>query len=227
MNSFITYSLLIFLLIINFTNSKHDSKNNKIIITSEYITKNFQTLSEKSNLIDSFNKIYKAGQISLLNEFISLLNEHKINFISEFETFYQKKHKKLERVYNKLKYKDEINIKKLAPAFEWAETERVVIFHIKHSAFLSSLSCPFVDDEKFVIRKNQQDIHYEAKCIMDNNYLFFNLDLKLYKYVTEIQSKEVQRGETWYVLKKKNNEEWDGRLLEGGSRLPDNSLKMF
>ena len=218
---------LILLLLNKFIKSKQESKSSKIEINSEYIKNNFEKLSEKSNLIDSFNKIYKSGQITLLDEFISLLNSHKIDFNSEFETFYQKKHKRLERVYNKLKYKDEINIKKLAPAFEWAETERVVIFHIKHSALLSSLSCPFVDDEKFVIRKNQQDIHYEAKCILDNNYLFFNLDLKLYKFVTEIKSKEVQRGETWYVLKKKRDEEWDGKLLEGSSKLPDNSLKMF
>ncbi len=89
------------------------------------------------------------------------------------------------------------------------------------------MSCPFVDDEKFVIRKNKQDIHYEAKCILDNNYLFFNLDLRLYSFVTEIQSKEVQRGETQYVINKKNNEEWDGRLIEAGNKLPENSLKMF
>ena len=203
------------------------SKNDKIQITSDYIKNNFLELSKKSNLLSSFNKIFKSGQIILLKEFISLLDKNKINFISEYESFYQKKIKTLERIYNKLKYKDETNIKRLSPAFEWAETERVVIFHIKHSALLSSLSCPFVDDEKFVIRKNKQDIHYEAKCILDNNYLFFNLDLRLYSFVTEIQSKEVQRGETQYVINKKNNEEWDGRLIEAGNKLPENSLKMF
>ena len=98
---------------------------------------------------------------------------------------------------------------------------------MKHSALLNSLSCPFVDDEKLVIRKNKQDIHYEAKCILDNSYLFFNLDLRLYKLVTNIQNKEVQRGETRYLIKKKTDEEWDGRLIEGGNRLPENSLKMY
>jgi len=221
------FSFFFILLLINLIKSKPDSKNEKTEITSEYIKQNFSYLSSKSNLINSFSKIYKAGQISLLNEFISLLNENKINFISEYETFYQKKHKSLERVYNKLKYKDETNIKRLSPAFEWAETERVVIFHIKHSALLSSLSCPFVDDEKFVIRKNKQDIHYEAKCILDNNYLFFNLDLRLYSFVSDLHTKEIQRGETYYVINKKNNEEWNGRLVEAGNKLPENSLKMF
>ena len=220
-------SFFFILLLINQIKSKSDSKNEKIEITSEYIKQNFSYLSSKSNLLNSFSKIYKAGQISLLNEFISLLNEHKINFISEFETFYQKKRKTLERVYNKLKYKDETNIKRISPAFEWAETERVVIFHIKHSALLSSLSCPFVDDEKFVIRKNKQDIHYEAKCILDNNYLFFNLDLRLYSFVSDLHTKEIQRGETYYVINKKNNEEWNGRLIEAGNKLPENSLKLF
>ena len=215
------------LLLINIIKSKPDSRNNKIEITSDYITENFQYLSEKNNLTNSFTKIYKTGKTFLLEKFLSLLKEHKIDFNSEFESFYQKRHKTLERVYNKLKYKDEINIKRLSPAFEWAETERVVIFHIKHSSRLNSLSCPFVDDEKLVIRKNQQDIHYEAKCIMDNNYLFFNLDLKLYKYVSEIHMKEVQRGETYYVINKKNHEEWDGRLIEAGNRLPENSMKLF
>ena len=196
-------------------------------INKEYITENFSSLSKKGNLISSFNQIYSKGDISLLDFFISLLNSHKINYISELESFYQKKHKILEKTFNKLKYKDEINIKKISPAFEWAETERFVIFNIKHSTLLNSLSCPFVDDEKFVIRKNKQDIHYEAKCILDNNYLFFNLDLRLYSFVTEIQSKEVQRGETQYVINKKNNEEWDGRLIEAGNKLPENSLKMF
>ena len=224
-NNFLYYFLII--LLINITQSKQDSRNNKIEITSDYILKNFQQLSEKNNLINSFTKIYKTGNINLLENFLSLLKEHKIDFNSEFESFYQKRHKTLERIYNKLKYKDEINIKRLSPAFEWAETERVVIFHIKHSSRLNSLSCPFVDDEKFVIRKNQQDIHYEAKCIMDNNYLFFNLDLKLYSYVSDIQRKEVQRGETYYVINKKNQGEWDGRLIEAGNKLPENSMKLF
>ena len=224
-NNFLYYFLII--LLINITQSKQDSRNNKIEITSDYILKNFQQLSEKNNLINSFTKIYKTGNINLLENFLSLLKEHKIDFNSEFESFYQKRHKTLERIYNKLKYKDEINIKRLSPAFEWAETERVVIFHIKHSSRLNSLSCPFVDDEKFVIRKNQQDIYYEAKCIMDNNYLFFNLDLKLYSYVSDIQRKEVQRGETYYVINKKNQGEWDGRLIEAGNKLPENSMKLF
>ena len=223
-NNFLYFFLI---LIIYITQSKQDSRNSKIAITLDYIKENFNTLSEKYNLINSFTRIYKTGKMDLLDNFLSLLKKHKINFNSEFETFYQKRHKTLERIYNKLKYKDETSIKRLSPAFEWAETERVVIFHIKHSSRLNSLSCPFVDDEKFVIRKNQQDIHYEAKCIMDNNYLFFNLDLKLYSFVTDIQRKEVQRGETYYVINKKNSAEWDGRLIEAGNKLPENSMKLF
>ena len=223
-NNFFYFFLI---LIIYITQSKQDSRNSKIEITYDYITENFNILSEKYNLINSFTRIYKTGKMDLLDNFLSLLKKHKINFNSEFETFYQKRHKTLERIYNKLKYKDETSIKRLSPAFEWAETERVVIFHIKHSSRLNSLSCPFVDDEKFVIRKNQQDIHYEAKCIMDNNYLFFNLDLKLYSFVTDIQRKEIQRGETYYVINKKNSAEWDGRLIEAGNKLPENSMKLF
>ena len=223
-NNFFYFFLI---LIIYITQSKQDSRNSKIEITLDYIKENFNTLSEKYNLINSFTRIYKTGKMDLLDNFLSLLKKHKINFNSEFETFYQKRHKTLERIYNKLKYKDETSIKRLSPAFEWAETERVVIFHIKHSSRLNSLSCPFVDDEKFVIRKNQQDIHYEAKCIMDNNYLFFNLDLKLYSFVTDIQRKEIQRGETYYVINKKNSAEWDGRLIEAGNKLPENSMKLF
>ena len=196
-------------------------------IDLDYITENFDNLSQKSNLVQSFTKISNSGNITLMETFLSKLKKKKIDFNSEYETFYQKKHKTLERIYNRLKYKDEINIKRIAPAFEWAENERFVIMHIKHSALLSSLSCPFVDDEKLVIRKNQQDIHYEAKCILDNSYLFFSLDLKLYSLVTKIQNKEVQRGETRFLINKKKNEEWDGRLLEGGTRLPENSLKMY
>ena len=223
-NNFFYFFLI---LIIYITQSKQDSRNSKIAITLDYIKENFNTLSEKYNLINSFTKIYKTGKMDLLDNFLSLLKKHKINFNSEFEAFYQKRHKTLERIYNKLKYEDETSIKRLSPAFEWAETERVVIFHIKHSSRLNSLSCPFVDDEKFVIRKNQQDIHYEAKCIMDNNYLFFNLDLKLYSFVTDIQRKEIQRGETYYVINKKNSAEWDGRLIEAGNKLPENSMKLF
>ena len=223
-NNFFYFFLI---LIIYITQSKQDSRNSKIAITLDYIKENFNTLSEKYNLINSFTRIYKTGKMDLLDNFLSLLKKHKINFNSEFETFYQKRHKTLERIYNKLKYKDETSIKRLSPAFEWAETERVVIFHIKHSSRLNSLSCPFVDDEKFVIRKNQQDIHYEAKCIMDNNYLFFNLDLKLYSFVTDIQRKEIQRGETYYVINKKNSAEWDGRLIEACNKLPENSMKLF
>ena len=136
-NNFFYFFLI---LIIYITQSKQDSRNSKIEITLDYIKENFNTLSEKYNLINSFTKIYKTGKMDLLDNFLSLLKKHKINFNSEFETFYQKRHKTLERIYNKLKYKDETSIKRLSPAFEWAETERVVIFHIKHSSRLNSLN---------------------------------------------------------------------------------------
>ena len=218
---------LIYFLIIYLINLSFQENNEGEVLDSNYIQQNFASLSKKSNLVSSFTKIFNAGNITLLEYFLSELKQNKIEFNSEFETFYQKKHKSFERVYNKLKYKDEINIKKIQPAFEWAENERFVILHVKHSALLNSLSCPFVDDEKLVIRKNKQDIHYEAKCILDNSYLFFNLDLRLYKLVSDIQNKEVQRGETQFLIKKKIDEEWDGRLIEGGNRLPENSLKMY
>ena len=221
--NFLSYILIFYSINIIFSSKI----KNPTEINSKYIIENFKELSKKSNLIQSFTKISNSGNMTLLEDFLVQLDNNKIDFNSEYETFYQKKHKTFEKVYNKLKYKDETNIKKIAPAFEWAENERFVTLHIKHSALLSSLSCPFVDDEKLVIRKNKQDIHYEAKCIMDNNYLFFNLDLKLYKDVTTIQNKEVQRGETRYIINKRNPEEWDGRLIEAGNRLPENSLKMY
>ena len=221
--NFIFCFLIIYLINLYF----QENNEGENALDSNYIKQNFESLSQKSNLVHSFTKIFNAGNITLLEYFLSELKQNKIDFNSEFETFYQKKHKSFERVYNKLKYKDEINIKRIAPAFEWAENERFVVLHVKHSALLNSLSCPFVDDEKLVIRKNKQDIHYEAKCILDNSYLFFNLDLRLYKLVTNIQNKEVQRGETRYLIKKKTDEEWDGRLIEGGNRLPENSLKMY
>ena len=221
--NFLSYILIFYSINIIFSSKI----KNPTEINSKYIIDNFKELSKKSNLIQSFTKISNSGNMTLLEDFLVQLDNNKIDFNSEYETFYQKKHKTFEKVYNKLKYKDETNIKKIAPAFEWAENERFVTLHIKHSALLSSLSCPFVDDEKLVIRKNKQDIHYEAKCIMDNNYLFFNLDLKLYKDVTTIQNKEVQRGETRYIINKRNPEEWDGRLIEAGNRLPENSLKMY
>ncbi len=89
-------------------------------IDSNYITENFNELSKKSNLIQSFTKISKSGNMTLLEDFLLLLEKNKIDFNTEFEAFYQKKHKTLEKVYNKLKYKDEINLKRIAPAFEWA-----------------------------------------------------------------------------------------------------------
>ena len=221
MKNFIFYILIIYLL--------YSTKSSKIDkpteIDEDYINENFDNLSK--NLVQSFTKISNSGNITLLDTFLSKLTEKKIDFNSEFEAFYQKKHKTFEKVYNRLKYIDEINLKKISPAFEWAENERFVILHIKHSAFLSSLACPYVDDEKLLIRKNKQDIHYEAKCILDNNYLFFSLDLRLYSLVNNIQNKEVQRGETRFLINKKNNEEWDGRLIEAGNRLPENSLKMY
>ena len=224
MKNFLFLFLLITYLLIS---TKSSTSQNPTEIDEDYINNNFENLSKKENLIQSFTKIANSGNFTLLDTFLSKLKENKIDFNSEFETFYQKKHKTLERVYNRLKYKDELNIKRISPAFEWAENERFVILHIKHSALLSSFSCPFVDDEKLVIRKNQQDIHYEAKCILDNSYLFFSLDLKLYGYVRSIQNKEVQRGETRYLINKRNNEEWDGRLIEAGNRLPENSMKMY
>ena len=107
-----------------------ENKEEETGLDSNYIKQNFESLSKKANLVNSFTKIFNAGNITLLEYFLSELKQNKIDFNSEFETFYQKKHKSFERVYNKLKYKDEISIKRIEPAFEWAENERFVILHV-------------------------------------------------------------------------------------------------
>ena len=219
--------MYIYILFSNINNIMNQESSKNIIIDDQYIQNNFQSLSRKENLMDSIKKISKSGNYTLLTLFLDMLNSKNINFQKEYQNFIQKKHMQFEKIFNKLKYKDETSIKRISPAFEWAENERVVLMYIKHSSLLNSLSCPYVDGEKLVIRKNNQDIHYEAKCILDNNYMFFNLDLKLFGQVEKIEKQKAERGETRYVIKKKVNVEWDGKLTERGYKLPENSSKMF
>ena len=51
-------SLILIILLFNLIKSKPDTTKEKLI-TSEYIKDNFNQLSQKSNLIDSFQKIFK------------------------------------------------------------------------------------------------------------------------------------------------------------------------
>ena len=59
----------------------------------------------------------------------------------------------------------------------------IYLLYLKKSSkidkpFLSSLSCPYVDDEKLLIRKNKQDIHYVGKMyyknLFDKNFIEYS-----------------------------------------------------
>ena len=91
---------------------------------------------------------------------------------------------------------------------------------------LNSLACPEVDDEKMTIKKDKRTIHYEARCLMSDYQMKFDLTLKLFDRVTKVERQNKERGQTKFSIEKEQKEEWS-RLLKPGERLPENSSKMY
>ena len=61
--------------------------------------------------------------------------------------------------------------------------------------------------------------------IMKRN-LFRIIIIFLILFTTNI-TKEIKKGETYYLINEKDKEEWVGWLFEGVYILPDNFLKIF
>ena len=203
-----------------------NKNNNEYIkkLDENYLIKNFNILSKKENLQESINNFLFFGNLTLLNLFLQKLSINKIKFLSNLENSIYLKTSKLSSLYNKLKYKDEIGIQNISPAFEWSEGTNIVILRIKYSSRLNSLACNEVDDEKFEILPNKKNIIYSSKCIYNNYQMNFKLELRLYKEVQKTLFKyNKERGCSIYYLKKIEQQNWD-RLLDIGYALPHNSF---
>ena len=77
MKNFLFLFLLITYLLIS---TKSSTSQNPIEIDEDYINNNFENLSKKENLIQSFTKIANSGNFTLLDTFLSKLKENKIDF---------------------------------------------------------------------------------------------------------------------------------------------------
>ena len=194
--------------------------------SEDLILKNYSLSSSSANLESAFTSLLKSGNFSSVEKFILKLKESKINFIEHFAEAKNKYLFNLNKVYDKLKYYDQKKIYRMSPAFEWSENRYDINLIIKHSAYLNSLACVHVDDEKMTIRKNQKNVHYEAKCILNNEYIHFELELKLYAEVREVLKPTVERGQTSFRIVKKVMDIWD-RLIEPGNKMPENSFRLF
>ena len=195
-------------------------------VNEQFIDNNFDLISKKENILTSIIKLINLGQLDILKYYLKKLASNKINFKEELDEAINRKMTKLHSVFNKLKYKDEYGIQKVAPAFEWAENKYSVHLNIKYSNMLNSLACPEVDDEQLTIKKDKRTIHYEARCLMSDYQMKFDLKLTLFSKVTKIERQNKERGQTKFSLEKETKDDW-GRLLKPGERLPENSSKMY
>ena len=195
-------------------------------IDEKFIDHNFNLFSKEDNLLPSIVKLVNLGKLDILKYYLNKLSDHHIKFHDELEEAFNRKMTKLNSVFNKLKYKDEYGIQKVTPAFEWAENKYSVLINVKYSNMLNSLACPEVDDEKMTIKKDKRTIHYEARCLMSDYQMKFDLTLKLFDRVTKIERQNKERGQTKFSIEKEQKEEWS-RLLKPGERLPENSSKMY
>lgn len=195
-------------------------------IDKQFIDNNFSLFSKKDNLLPSIVKLVNLGKLDILKYYLNKLSDNHINFQDELEEAFNRKMTKLNSVFNKLKYKDEYGIQKVTPAFEWAENKYSVLINVKYSNMLNSLACPEVDDEKMIIKKDKRTIHYEARCLMSDYQMKFDLTLKLFDKVIKVERQNKERGQTKFSIEKEQKEEWS-RLLKPGERLPENSSKMY
>lgn len=179
-----------------------------------------------SNLEEYLSIMINKGDLNTLQYFINELKKKKTSYKTELNKAMNQKIKKIETIYKKLKYKDTVGMQTASPSFEWAENKFNVMINIFYSAKLNSISCPEIDNPKFVIKKDKQKIHFEGKCILEEHQIHFVLDLTLYDNISKVESTKIERGVYKVVLQKDVQSEWD-RLLKGGERLPSNSFKMY
>ena len=233
MNAFSLLIKTIFLIIvIDFGSSLFIKDLNYSLLLNETYLKNFlynnlDVISTNSTeLNDTLSTLINTSNFQLLDNYIQLLKENKIEFNPYLNTLITNKISTLHSLYQTLSLKDSSNLQIVSPAFLWAEDQYSVHLDILFSHRHNAPGCSEVDDYYTVIYNNNYTFHFNANCTMGDDELYFELDLTLFDKVDKIDKVSISRGKAVVRLEKEKKYSW-GQLLRPGEELPNNMIKKY
>ena len=233
MNAFSLLIKTIFLIIvIDFGSSLFIKDLNYSLLLNETYLKNFlynnlDVISTNSTeLNDTLSTLINTSNFQLLDNYIQLLKENKIEFNPYLNTLITNKISTLHSLYQTLSLKDSSNLQIVSPAFLWAEDQYSVHLDILFSHRHNAPGCSEVDDYYTVIYNNNYTFHFNANCTMGDDELYFELDLTLFDKVDKIDKVSISRGKAIVRLEKEKKYSW-GQLLRPGEEIPNNMIKKY
>ena len=233
MNAFSLLIKTIFLIIvIDFGSSLFIKDLNYSLLLNETYLKNFLynnldvISTNTTELNNTLSTLINTSNFQLLDNYIQLLKENKIEFNPYLNTLITNKISTLHSLYQTLSLKDSSNLQIVSPAFLWAEDQYSVHLDILFSHRHNAPGCSEVDDYYTVIYNNNYTFHFNANCTMGDDELYFELDLTLFDKVDKIDKVSISRGKAIVRLEKEKKYSW-GQLLRPGEEIPNNMIKKY
>ena len=233
MNAFSLLIKTIFLIIvIDFGSSLFIKDLNYSLLLNETYLKNFLynnldvISTNTTELNNTLSTLINTSNFQLLDNYIQLLKENKIEFNPYLNTLITNKISTLHSLYQTLSLKDSSNLQIVSPAFLWAEDQYSVHLDILFSHRHNAPGCSEVDDYYTVIYNNNYTFHFNANCTMGDDELYFELDLTLFDKVDKIDKVSISRGKAVVRLEKEKKYSW-GQLLRPGGEIPNNMIKKY
>ena len=229
--SFLIQSLLL-ILVIEFGYSLSIKDLNYSLLLNEtylkhYLYNNLNVISTNTTeLNDTLSTLINISNFQLLDNFIQLLKENKIEFNPYLNTLITNKISTLHSLYQTLSLKDSSNLQIVSPAFLWAEDQYSVHLDILFSHRHNAPGCSEVDDYYTIIYNNNYTFHFNANCTIGDDELYFELDLTLFDKVDKVDKVSISRGKAIVRLEKEKKYSW-GQLLRPGEELPNNMIKKY
>lgn len=229
--SFLIQSLLL-ILVIEFGYSLSIKDLNYSLLLNEtylkhYLYNNLNVISTNTTeLNDTLSTLINISNFQLLDNFIQLLKENKIEFNPYLNTLITNKISTLHSLYQTLSLKDSSNLQIVSPAFLWAEDQYSVHLDILFSHRHNAPGCSEVDNYYTVIYNNNYTFHFNANCTIGDDELYFELDLTLFDKVDKVDKVSISRGKAIVRLEKEKKYSW-GQLLRPGEELPNNMIKKY
>lgn len=233
MNAFSLLIKTIFLIIvIDFGSSLFIKDLNYSLLLNETYLKNFLynnldvISTNTTELNNTLSTLINTSNFQLLDNYIQLLKENKIEFNPYLNILITNKISTFHSLYQTLSLKDSSNLQIVSPAFLWAEDQYSVHLDILFSHRHNAPGCSEVDDYYTVIYNNNYTFHFNANCTMGDDELYFELDLTLFDKVDKIDKVSISRGKAVVRLEKEKKYSW-GQLLRPGEEIPNNMIKKY
>ena len=220
------------IIVIDFVSSLFIKDLNYSLLLNETYLKNFLynnldvISTNTTELNNTLSTLINTSNFQLLDNYIQLLKENKIEFNPYLNTLITNKISTLHSLYQTLSLKDSSNLQIVSPAFLWAEDQYSVHLDILFSHRHNAPGCSEVDDYYTVIYNNNYTFHFNANCTMGDDELYFELDLTLFDKVDKIDKVSISRGKAIVRLEKEKKYSW-GQLLRPGEELPNNMIKKY